>query len=248
VEAKFLFRSFFVIRVSKFREGDVLVVNTLENNEPNSESDVVKSHHQVIDRLITRPSILKVSNVFRSSVNNGFVEAPEYIVIETESVGSSMPEKSSSQVLETRHGVVGESRSLVTFLTHESETDVSRLNHVNIVSTITNSSSDFRLGMFSHEVDYIGFLEGRRSINDSRFTAKEKCSDLFVEEFVLLVQNDGDSNTRNFNLVFFVLQFVYVHLFDNFEKISRFRLILRNIKNFTLLLVTLRSNDVSLSR
>jgi len=102
--------------------------------------------------------------------------------------------------------------------------------------------------MFSHEVDYIGFLEGRRSINDSRFTAKEECSDLFVEEFVLLIQNDGDSNTRNFNLVFFVLQFVYVHLFYNFEKISRFRLIFRNIKNFTLFLVTLRSNDVSLSR
>ena len=225
-----------------------MVINTLENDKPNSKSDVVKSHHQVIDGLITRPSILKVSNVLRSSVNNGFVEAPEYIVIETESVGSSMPEKSSSQVLKTRHGVISKSRSLVTFFTHESETDVSRLNHINIISTITDSSSDFRLGMFSHEVDYIGFLEGRRSINDSRFTTKEKCSDLFVEEFVLLIQNDGDSNTRNFNLVFIVLQFVYVHLFYNFEKISRFRLIFRNIKNFTLFLVTLRSNDVSLSR
>jgi len=222
VEAKSLFRSLFLVGVSVVGEGDILIVDRLEHDKPNSKGHVVKSHHEVIHGLVARPTVLEVSNVFRSSVNHRLVQTPEDVVVETQSVGSSMPEKSSSQILETRHSIVGKSRSLVTFFTHESETDVSRLNHVNIVSTISDGGSDFGASVFFHEINDIGFLAGRGPENNGRLTAKEEVSDFFMDETVSRVNNDGNSDSRYFNLVRLVVFLFSVKLLDLFVKVCGF--------------------------
>lgn len=77
-----------------------------------------------------------------------------------------MPEKSSSQVLETGHGVIGKGRSLVTFFTHKTESDVSLLNHVDIVGTISDSGSDSGVSVGLHKVNDICLLSRRGSVNN----------------------------------------------------------------------------------
>ena len=173
VEAEPLFRSVIVVGVTVFGEGDILVENTLEHNEPEGEGDVVKSHHEVIDGLITGPSVLEVSTVLRGGVDDTLVQAPEDVVVQAESVRSTVPEESSSQVLEAGHGVVGEGGSLVTFLAHEAKSNVSLLDHVNVVGTISDSSSDSAVGVGLHEVNNISFLSRGRSVDNCRLTAEQ---------------------------------------------------------------------------
>ena len=73
MERKSFLRGLNLVGISVLGERDILVVNTLENNEPYSESDVVESHHQVVNGLIARPSVLKVSNILGSGVDNTLV-------------------------------------------------------------------------------------------------------------------------------------------------------------------------------
>lgn len=222
MEVKPLFRSLFFVRVSVVGEGDILIVDRLEHDKPDSEGHVVKGHHEVIDGLVARPSVLEVSNILRGSINYRLVQTPEDIVVETQSIGSTVPEKSSSQIFEAGEGVIGESSSLVTFFTHEAKSDMSLLNHVNIVSTISNGGSDFGASVFFHEINDIGFLTGRGPENNGRLTAEEEVSDFFMDKTVSWVNNDGNSDSRYFNLVRLVIYLFFVKLLNLFVKVCRF--------------------------
>lgn len=187
VEAEPLFRGVVVVGVAVLGEGDILIENTLEHDEPKGEGDVVKGHHQVINGLITGPSVLEVSTVLGGGVDDTLVQTPEDIVVQAESVRSTVPEESSSQVLEAGHGVIGEGSSLVTFLSHETKSNVSLLNHVNIVSTISDCGGDSVSGVGLHKVNNISFLSRRRSVDNCRLAAEQELSDFFVNKLVFLV-------------------------------------------------------------
>ena len=49
-----------------------------------------------------------------------------------------MPEETAPEVLVLRNGVICESGSLVAFLTHEAKAEVSGLDHVDVISSITD--------------------------------------------------------------------------------------------------------------
>ena len=77
-----------------------------------------------------------------------------------------MPEEAAPEVLVLRNGVICESGSLVAFLTHEAEAKISRLNHVDVISTIPDGQSDFSIGKLLHKTDHLSFLAWGRSVNN----------------------------------------------------------------------------------
>lgn len=81
VEIKFLFTCFIIVRVAVFCERDILVSYALAKQKPDSECNVVQSHHQVVDRLISSPSSFKVGNVFGSGINHRFEKTPQNVIV-----------------------------------------------------------------------------------------------------------------------------------------------------------------------
>lgn len=89
------------------------------------------------------------------------------VVDETNSKLSSVPEHKSSQVFELGHCIVWETSSLVSFFTEDTNTNISSLNHVDIISTITNRQWDAVFCLILDKSDNFGLLGGRESVSNN---------------------------------------------------------------------------------
>lgn len=88
-----------------------------------------------------------------------------------------MPEKQSSETLEIRDGVVTELRSLISLFAHDTDSYSGRLDHVDVISSVTDSECQGRLVVLSHQINGGSLLCWRRSVNNNRSGSLEDTCD-----------------------------------------------------------------------
>ena len=76
-----------------------------------------------------------------------------------------MPKNSSPQVFEPRDRIIGETGSLVAFLTLNDDSYVSFLDHVYVVCTVTDWQGSFPFAICPYEFHDLGFVGGRRCVH-----------------------------------------------------------------------------------
>lgn len=106
-------------------ETHLLVVNTVEQNEPIGHQDVEANNEQVVDWLDARGTVGELDSVLGDSVDDGLHQNHDREVLDSPAVATAVPEKTSSEVHVARDGVVGKGRSLIAFLAQETETEIS---------------------------------------------------------------------------------------------------------------------------
>ena len=104
-----------------------------------------------------------------------------------------MPEQGSSEVHKARNGIVSEGCSLISLFAHQTEANISRLDHVYVVCTIADSQSDFSVREFLHESDDLGFLSRGGAVNNNRLGSNEECTKLSVHKRVIKGDSDDHS-------------------------------------------------------
>ena len=89
-----------------------------------------------------------------------------------------MPKEETPQVLKLAYGEVGEWTRLVALFADYADAHVRRLNHVHIVSTVTNCQSCLVLAESSDEADQCSLLLRRWSIDDKTLGLHERINNL----------------------------------------------------------------------
>jgi hypothetical protein len=124
----------------------------------------------------------------------------------------TMPKDKSIQSLEVWNSIITESSSLVTFLTHDSYTDWCRLDHVNIISTITDGKcEDTRISL--HELNDFSLIIGRWSINNDGLCLIKQISNWVTE--LCVAENSAQRLTVHQNWKF--LFHGSIHFFSIFS-------------------------------
>ena len=131
-----------------------------------------------------------------------------------------MPEEAAPEVLVLWNGVICESGSLVAFLTHEAEAKISRLDHVNVISTITNGKSDLSIGEFLHKADNLSLLAWGGSVNNDRLGIPKQLATVSMHENI--VESNCDDHSRNQYLIIFKLLDLSAEPLDFFEEFGGF--------------------------
>ena len=131
---------FFLIfqTLSILGKADFLIIDAVVQHKPIRHQDIEASDEKVIDRLQTRSAIGERDAEFANSVDDRLDEHHDGKVLDAPGITSPMPEETAPEVLVLRNGVICESGSLVAFLTHEAKAEVSGLDHVDVISSITN--------------------------------------------------------------------------------------------------------------
>ena len=96
-------------------------------------------------------------------------------------------------------GIVCRHSSLATFLTNNTDTNVSSLNHRNIVSTITNGKSH-DIQRITDQFDHFGLLGWRNTATENSFTLLTQQQKHTLE--VLVLKDRSECTTINYNSSF----------------------------------------------
>ena len=132
---------------------EFFVVNILVKNRPcydwqSSESHVVKCDVKIVEKSLTTPSILKTKVKLRQSKYDVFVVEIKYHFWVSYIRPSAMNEQQLPQGFEFRQSKIRSLNCSHTFFPIQPNSYVSFLNHVNIISAISNSQCDFVLVFF----------------------------------------------------------------------------------------------------
>ena len=100
-------------------------------------SDLIKSIEYVVIVTWGRKAILQVEPESEETSVDILVKEPLHKVAESYTERSAMPEQQSTKDLELWHCVIWEACSLVALFTEYSYSNVSLLNHVDIISAIS---------------------------------------------------------------------------------------------------------------
>lgn len=151
-------------QIAVLGKAHILVVDSPEGYEPDRAEDVETCQEDAIEWLVTRPPIENVGAIFGHRVANTLEQAPQYKIVQSEGEWPTVPEQHPAEVPEARDGVVCKRSGLVALFAHETEADMSLLDHVDIVGSVADCSCNFFVSVVLHETDDLGFLRGRRSV------------------------------------------------------------------------------------
>ena len=166
-------------------EAHLLIIDAVEQNEPIGHQDVETHDEQVVERLQTRCTVGELDAEFGDSVDDRLHQDHNSEVLESPSVATTVPEKRSSQVLKAGDGVVSESGRLVALLAHEAKSEVSRLDHINVIGSVADGQRDLTLRELLHEGDDLGLLGGRGAVDDDGLSVDEEDTKVWVSEIVV---------------------------------------------------------------
>jgi len=177
----------------------LLVVNHVHQHEPVRHQQVERSDNQVINRLQTGHSVHKAESVLGDSIHDTLNESHDREVLDSPAEATTVPEERTAKILVPGHGEVGEGSSLVALFAHQANAKMGRLNHIDIVCTITNGQGDLTAGELAHEGDNLSLLSWRGAIDNDRASFDQEIAELLMH--VLVVESDSNYNTRDDNLV-----------------------------------------------
>lgn len=148
--AEFHSESVFLICVL---EVDVLVPHQEETNCKVSHRHVVKGIVLVIIDGNPKVAIETIEVQIRNGIQRTLKDKGILIEHISESKTPAMPKEQSSQVLELGHSYIRVAGGLVTFLAKQADSNVSFLNHANIISSISNGQSNSFLNLPPNKLD-----------------------------------------------------------------------------------------------
>ena len=138
-----------------------MIVHSVDKHEPVGHQEIESRDDQVIHRLETRHAVLERDAVLGNSVHDTLDQSHDSEVLDSPAEATTVPEERAAQVLIAWDSIVSESGSLVSFLAHKTDTKVSRLDHVDVVGTVTDSKSDLVASELAHESDNLSLLARR---------------------------------------------------------------------------------------
>lgn len=124
---------------------------------------IIECKIDIIQHLKPRKPSFKVEGYKHNWKSHAFVNTSTKIITNTFTKVSSMPKHKLPQIPKFCNRIISKGSSLISFLTHYSNSNVCWLNHVNIICTITNSKSNLAFLMVSNKFNYLSFLFRRCS-------------------------------------------------------------------------------------
>lgn len=122
------------------------------------EYNCKKSINQVIRVRNSRHSVDTVGYPVYPDSTPHFEEVDDDEECRPMGVTTSVMEHQTPQVLELNDGIVSEGSSLITLFALNADTDVSTLDHVDVVETIAYPHDHLLIGQFTNHFRHLGFL------------------------------------------------------------------------------------------
>lgn len=173
-----------------------------ESCEPNVKQRVVK----VIEYSKSTEAIVELGEEHGACEDKSFEEIQGNQ--ECHSLGSKLstvPEHKPVEPLEVRNSVVTELSSLVSFLTHNSNTDMRWLNHIDIVTAISDRKSVSFFIELLNKVDNGSFVIRRRSEHDDSSYLIKNVADVGCAFFVFKDCAESSSIKHYSKFVFLIV-------------------------------------------
>ena len=122
-------------------EVDILVPYSQSTNGYSSDKGVESGYVSVIIEGLAGEAIVPAEPELRQSECNVLIEEEKHEEGKTHATPTAVHKEQSLQEPELCNGVIGVTRSLVTFLSEYANANMRSLNHVNVIGAIANSQS-----------------------------------------------------------------------------------------------------------